>query len=275
MLRALAVITVVAVALASASAIARPTPRAGACSIAIAPFDYTAREATLVLIVHVDSVGGPENTAPTLTPTVTPPPFGTPTAIPRRSVTIFRPTATHTPTPGYTPPPLPSLQGRGANVTVLRVLDGSAPPAFALDTAERERYQQDLRREEAGVRTPCPPFAPAYFEAGSDYLLLARQNEEGIRTARRFLIAGDNVVMNDPGAGEHRQTLYVTGDTYRTFLSAYPAEVVGAGVNESATITAPRVALADMLAMIDGIRTGTTIAPPNTGSAGLADPRRR
>lgn len=257
-----------AAAIALVAVVTAPHPDSAlACTGGIGPFEGYATEAELIVLVEAIEVGDGINHAPTLTASATP----TATATPDKSITPS-PTMPPAPTP-YRPLPSPvdfDLNGIGTTFAVKRVIVGSASPTFEYQWDYRARLESEIRIREAGAWSgveSCPLGAfTVRYEQGRDYLLffyLSLNEYEGPLSAwASFPVDDGYVVLDDP---LHQQgnngVIYGSPDTLARYFSGVRAE--------EGFIKQPRVPLNTVLRAIAGLRGDPSIAPPETGSAGL------
>lgn len=198
----------------------------------------------------------------------------------------------HAPTPGPPSPPHAaaspaarptpehfSLAGVGATLRIVQAyttgVDISQP--FFVDEQQRTNIERELREREAGggLFSSCElgQFT-SRFEQGVRYLVFARDlgNGVGLIASSRLPIGGNDVVLVDPLAPFGSSPLaYVTATLYHRFFEGISADVDDA--RGFAHITAERVPLSAVLRAVAYIRGDLSIAPPDTGSAGLANGR--
>jgi hypothetical protein len=260
-----------------------PAP-VGACSIAPTIFDDLVKKVPFIVLADVTETGGPENSAPTLSPTPTPSPTATDTPVPGATRTP-KPSATPrtrtptplpaSPTPTYTPPPYYDLTGTRATLSIVQAYAGDPPPSpFVIDAEQRAQFERELRGIEAGLRGSCGPFPPARYRAGARYVVLAARERSGAAaTSMRIHVEGDDVILCDKSRPTDFSCPQMHGAAYRRFFAGVEARIDPAGDQDYATITAARMPLAQFAAAIEAIRSGSNITPPETGSAGLAAPR--
>lgn len=246
-------------------------PTAVACSFAYIQLDVEVRNATFVGVVETTSVGDGLNRAVPL-PRLTPPPEGSPTPTatkteaPRFPVAVSTATATASPIATITPSFHEDLVGVGARASVIEQIGGeSIGSDVVIDQLSRTNYEMALRRIEAGYPlTSCglgvlPKYAPSMR-----YIVVLRDYGQGeLFTIRHFAIEGTDALL----AG----SLDVSEATYRRYLPGVAADIrdLGDGTGRrSAFVTADRIPVTQLVAMLRGVRTG--IAPPDTGNAGLA-----
>jgi len=263
------------------AASSREPARVGACSIAPTIFDDLVKKVPFIVLADVVDAGGPQNSAPTLSPTPTPSrtatntPDPSTTRTPKPSATPRTRTPTPlpaSPTPTSTPPPYYDLTGTRATLSILRTYAGDAPASpFVIDAEQRAQFERELRGIEAGQRGSCGPFPPARYSAGARYVVLAARERSGASaTSMRLRVEGDDVILCDKSRPNDWSCPQMHGATYRRFFAGVEARIDPAGDQDYATITAARMPLARFVAAIKAIRSGSNITPPETGSAGLA-----
>ena len=260
MIRAIAAVLALSVTLSCAAALQLRAPQsAGACSWIIKSFDESVTKASFIGIVRVDSTGNAKNQAPPMTPW-TPPPRRTPFP-------------TSEPFPTRTPDPDASLQGRGARVSVMETFHGEASPQFDLDAGARARQEKQLRQIEAGQYSSCPVFTAAKYERGGEYLLIMTVEDTGAETVQRYAIEDDAILIDAPLTGSayaDQGLLHISAELYERYLAGYDASRGGVNGKGAANLKPQPVALGDVRAAIDEIRS-RIIIPPDTGSGGHAD----
>lgn len=240
--------------------------RASACSIAPTTIESASEQATIIVLADVVSVGGAANEQPplpsaTATNTYAPPPTLTPEVSPTRTPRGTRsdtPTATPSPYPTLTPLPPPDLTGMRATLSVMSSYAGDAPPTLTVDAAQRAEYERELRVREAQLpRTSiCGPIPPNPYVVGQRYLVFVHTSD----TATVSVMA---IPVND---GRVSGNFSLRGETYNRYFRGLPVEFTDGGA--WANLRAETVPLTTYIRAVLGLR-GATIAPPNTGTAGL------
>jgi hypothetical protein len=267
MIRSVTFVVAVVVALVAAGTqVPRPAPVAEACSWVWPTLEERLDAASFVGVAQVVETGGPENAAPTLTPTATattepdetPLPEGTPAP----------------PPPDYTGP---ELTGFSATIETVESLVGLAGRLTRIDDETRRDLEREIRSFEAlGMHPPCPITLLRFrYAEGRDYLVIAEDAEAtGLNTLLRWQIDGDEVVLVDPD--EHvddLSPLVVTREAYdRHFAGAEALFYEGVPQEGYVLILEERAPLASVLAAIEdalGLSTAV-VTPPDTGNAGLA-----
>jgi hypothetical protein len=244
-------------------------------------FEDVVRDAQFIVLADAVSVGGPENRAPTLTPTSTGTATATDTRVPSatRTPTPTRTvhsnetaTPTDTPSPAPKPQPWADLTGTGAVLSVVRTYAGTPPASpFTIDDATRARVEAELRGIEAGF-VPICPFWAAQYQAEASYIVFGGPDDVAgtPATRMRLRVRGGDVVLCD---GTPEQSCpYMRGATYRRYFAGVEASIqhnpeTG---DDYASLTAPRMPLAQMAAAIAAMRNPIRFSPPETGNAGLA-----
>ncbi len=225
------------------------------------PLEEIAR-ADAIAIVRAESVRGPENSAPTVTPEVSSPPVAT--APPD-------PTSADPFVDGM--PPDFSLEGYGATLRVEREITTGLPSSFRVDEVEREQLEQTVRTYEAGKGSNCPVSDPrTRYYVGVRYLVFLRMPASGPSTLARFELEGGNLLVAPEtfGIGGEATPLYASAlNAARFFPSAPFTAFEGQAIGQ---VTAQSVPLDSMLRAVAVLRDDPSIAPPDTGSAGLKHP---
>lgn len=235
------------------------TPRpALACSGSV-DVEQGAAYASVIVLADAIEVGDGVNRAPTPGPSSPPRAAASPAA---------HPTPEHF-----------SLAGIGATLSIVQAyttdVDISQP--LSVDQGQRTGIERELREREAGggLYTTCGLGEFTFrFEQGVRYLVFARDfgNGSGLITISRLPIDGNDVVLVDPSAPFGSSPLaYPTASLYHRFFEGVLAEVDDA--RGFAHISAERVPLSAVLRAVAYIRGDASIAPPDTGSAGLASGR--
>jgi hypothetical protein len=153
---------------------------------------------------------------------------------------------------------------------VQRVIVG--PPIVELELGwdGRAAMERQLREWQAGH----PPFlgtcsfgafVPRFVEGGS-YVLFMNEREGGLNDWGILRVEGNDIVFDDDGLrSANNGALYMERDTFDRYFT-------GIASNEDHTfITADRMPLAILVRAIAGLRGDPSIAPPDTGNAGLKD----
>jgi hypothetical protein len=243
-------------------------PPAAACTGGVGPLEWLTSHAELIVLGEAIEVGDAVNRAPTATATQTP----TATSTPSRGKTTAK-TASPTSTPSPFEPRPFDLTGIGMTLRVERAYVGGASGSIAIDANVRSAVERGLQDIEAGRMyiSDCAldAFVPR-FSVGVRYLLFIVNAPEPY-TAGVFIVDGQDVVLDDPAlvrAGNDQ--LYLSPETYQRFFAGLPASSRYAG---ELTLMAGRVPLARVLRAIAFLRGDPSIAPPETGSAGLASGR--
>jgi hypothetical protein len=269
------VMAVTAALLALGMQLQRPAPVAEACSWVWPTLEERLDAATFVGIVRVVEAGGPENAAPTLTPTATSTATVTPEADETPGATA---TATFEP-PRFTPP---DLTGFSATIDITRSYVGPSSGRMAIDgNVRREIEETILRLEASGGIPPCPITLLRFrYVEGRDYVVIANgSDDEGLSTLLRWEIDGDDVLLRR--SDEHVDDfspLVMRRTVYDRHFVGIPAHFYVGSLHESdqpeelAVIEAERVPLALVQGSIEEILglTSPVITPPDTGNAGLA-----
>ena len=218
--------------------------------------------AQFIVVADAVSVGDNINRAPLNTPMFTPP--TTPTAAPRTS-SPTPPSPPHSPSSGYTPEPF-DLTGFGATLAVVQSYSSEAPRQLEVDKISRREVELAVREREAGALTDCAPDHFAHhYSRGSRYLVFAAEHPElGLHTIVRYEISGTDLILWGGGAAG----LTMTASTYAHFFAGVPFEGFAGSI--IGQITGDRLPLATVLRAVAFLRGDASIAPPDTGSAGLA-----
>ena len=257
-------VALAAAAVALIAVVTAPRPdTALACTGGIGPFEGYATEADLIVLVQAIEVGDGINHAPTLTASATP----TATATPDESITPS-PTMPPAPTP-YRPVPGPvdfDLTGIGATFVVQRVIVGTTVPTIEYQWDYRASIEDEIRKREAGAWsgvTSCPLGAfTVRYEQGRQYLLFFNEYEGSMNGWASFPVDDGQVVLDDP---LHQQgnngAIYASPETLARYLPGVRAE--------EGFVKQPRVPLDMALRAVAGLRGDPSIAPPETGTAGL------
>lgn len=244
-----------------------------ACSIAPSTFEENVRDASFAGVVEAISVGDGFNRHPPVPPYVVTevPPTPIASVTRERGLQLETPTVAAPPSPSKTPSPSfhPELIGQSAIAKVVEQARGTARAEVEIDAEARRVYERQLREREAGrTLSSCGLLGPPLYDVGARYLVvLNAYGGPHLYTARRLPIAGSDVLL-----GGGNGSVDMSEATYRRYFSGINAEVYtqdyGDGTSRRlATLKAERVPLVSMMAML---RAETRIAPPETGSAGLA-----
>jgi hypothetical protein len=239
---------------------------ANACSIAPTTIESASDHATLIVLADVVEVGGAANEQPPLpsaTPTNTyaPPPTLTPEVSPTRTprgTSSGTPTTTPSPHPTHTPMPPPDLTGMRATLSVISSYDGDAPSTLTVDAAQRAAYERELRVREAQFppTSICGPIPPNLYAVGQRYLVFVHVSDAATGSVMAIPVTNGRVSGN----------FSLRGETYNRYFRGLPVEFTDEGA--WAILRAETIPLATYVRAVLG-RRGATIAPPNTGTAGL------
>lgn len=242
-------------------------PPAQACIGGVGPLEWLTQHAELIVLGEASEVGDATNHAPpataTLSPTatVTPSP-GAPTAssAPRVSPVPFTPRTF-------------DLTGIGMTLTVKRVYAGQARATVRIDAGSRAGIEIALRGEEAGrpyYGGTCSlgDFQPRYRQ-GQQYLVFAK-NAPDWYAAGVFVVDGDAIVKDALLESANNGFINSSLETYDRFFAGIPASPY---VTNSVYLVAERVPLSRVLRAVAFLRGDPSIAPPETGNAGLAASR--
>ena len=241
------------------------TNRAFACTPAFFTFDEHVQQAAFVGIVETTSVGDGVIREPRL-PTSTPLPEDSP--VPIETPTPTNSQAAESPVP-TTDPALwyaGELTGLSAHAVVLELIGGDAFAEIDIDMETRRSYERSIRLREASHGAPVGcGFVPLTYEPAKRYVVvLERYVTPSLATVRRFPIVGSDVLFAE-------NDLILSESAYRRYFPNVPADLRDWGDNSGrrlATVAADRLPLSEFMAMLKAMR--TAIAPPDTGSAGLA-----
>ncbi|MPZ49703.1 MAG: hypothetical protein GEU75_10500 [Dehalococcoidia bacterium] len=242
----------------------RAVPGVSACSIGGITIDQAAKEADVAAIVYVESVRGPDNSAPRLAPVASPP------ALSSRTRPI-------------------DLRGYGATMRVYQPVFGELPAQFDVDIEARQQMERGLRAVEAGTVPPCPVgIAVAHYIAGQYYIVLFKKTESGWQSYLTFnyRIEGPELLTTKVYEQEQRewagpwevdlpQPLYErffagTGRRVYPGTDAAPLDSAVARENEVWRLDGPRVSLGTFVALLKFAHAQVSIRPPDTGDGGLA-----
>jgi hypothetical protein len=232
----------------------------------------SAATAETIAVVEVVEAGSSMNSAPTVTPTSALPVF--PPSADVSTTATSSAVATATP---YTF----DLSGYGATLRVVDVLVGGDVPEIIEAGREGRAFMEREVREREAYRGPPIIFSDCPIEwnahrwiAGARYLVFAGKAADGGTAATfRYRVEGDWLVLEQRPVEDplfHIEVLGLQEATYRRYFAGVPARIE----NGIAIITADRVPLARVLDAVTALRGGREIAPPETGSAGLAARRR-
>jgi hypothetical protein len=240
----------------------------------VSNIEHFAARAPVVFLGDAVEVGGPANTAPTVTPT--PEPTSTPTASSSPGATSTQPVAASPTVPA--PPtyvPILNLTGIGARFRIVADYSRLGRQEFPIDNEVRGFVERALRDAEAGklALSTCAidAFVPRYTH-NARYLVFAEEHVNGAYyAAALFRVEGERVVFNDPGLmSANNGFLYMERATYNRYFSASTPSELNA---ESVYFIDGSVPLRDVLRAVAALRGDPSIAPPDTGSAGLAEGR--
>ena len=244
------------------------TRSAIACSGGIGPLEFETEGLESIVVADAMNVGG-ENTAPTLTPQEVEDvlaaqyPRGTWTPIPNATATPVRPQI--------------DLTGIGATFSLVRLVFGITPSQMTL-TIERDRIERTARIMDAGgIGSPSTcsflGFVPRYVE-GRRYLLFIKHipNERAYISAE-FPVEGDELINGDRLLTQaNTGFLYMSPATYARYFDGVPTSMSNV---EYVYLADGGVALDTIeKAVLGFLGMEARIAPPDTGSAGLASGRR-
>lgn len=257
-----------------------PDPRTAlACTGGGSGLEDAARRARIIVLGDAVDVGDAVNRAPAVAPTSTP--TGTPTlhAGTPAATPPSPPMATGQPFPRYATPDGFTLAGFGVTLRVINAYTSALPRPQSLlqvDDELRASIEREIRQLETGRGlTDCELGRFSFkFEQDIRYLVFATDDEPGfgLLTIFRLRVVGNEVFVSDPLATTYDPTgLYVSAAIYHRFFEGVAAEV--GGENDIARITADRVPLSAVLRAVAYLRHDASIAPPDTGSAGLASGR--
>lgn len=237
---------------------------AQACTGGVSSLEWFAPRSEILILGEALEVGSGVNAAPTLTATATAPPV------------------THTATPIFeTPvPPVPTygpvtfdLTDIGVTIRIVADYSGIGTSLLLLDRESRASIERKLRELESGhgyVDTcGIGAFVPRYT-TGARYLIFAEPHTgNAFHSSAVFRVDADRVVFNDDGLTRaNNGFLYMERATYdRFFRGAVDGEELTDG---TVYITTGSVPLNSLLRAVTHIRGDPSIAPPETGSAGLA-----
>jgi hypothetical protein len=273
-----AALAMIAVALGVRPPAARPVL---ACTGGGSGLEDAAVRARYIVLGDAVEVGGAMNRAPTIAPTATP----TVTATVRAGTPVPTPPSppqgNYPRQPAYSTPEGFTLAGFGVTIRTVRAYAGTLPEPQApqhIDKEVRASIEREIREFEAGRGIgDCELGRFTFkFEQGARYLVFATDEEPefGLLAIFRLRVVGNDVLLHDPLATTYDPGgIYLSAPIYHRFFAGVGAEMVG-GDNDIVRITAERVPLAAVLRAIAYVRGDPSIAPPDTGSAGLASGRR-
>jgi hypothetical protein len=276
----------VVIAAVAASAVQLPdASRASACTGGMT-FGFAVVHARAIIVGEAVAVGDEVNRAPTLTPTSTPtiPPTSTPTPIFPLSTMAETQAASPASPPAQGVPRTPpgfSLQGYGVVIHAEHIYGGSADILdergnVEIDSDVRASIERDLRQLESGrgLIGTCSvgAFVPK-FDLGERYLIIADDfGDPNIRlqAGYRLRLDGDYAILNDPSYARfgNQFPIELTAEQYHRRFEGTSADVRDDA--NWAEITADRVPLSSVLQLASEVAGRALIAPPETGSAGLA-----
>jgi hypothetical protein len=236
-------------------------PVAQACTGGLWDFQSASAEAQLIFIGDVIEAGDGVNREPTLTPvpTATRSPYSTPVSPP-----VSRPTFDIQ----------VDLNGIGELFDVQREIVGHPGAPFALDGEIRRGIEREIRYINAtGGFSDCEIDRGTFrYIPGARYLVFAGQppGVEFTLTLQRLHVVGADVVFDEPGSSY--APFVVSRELYDAAFRGIASQPYGE--SPVLEITADRVPLTTVLRAVAYIRGDPSIAPPDTGSAGLASGRR-
>ena len=251
-----------------------------ACTGGGSGLEDAAVRARYIVLGDAVEVGDAMNRAPTIAPTATP----TITATVRAGTPVPTPPSPpqgdYPPFPAYSTPEGFTLAGFGVTIGVVRGYVGARSEPQGLlyvDQEVRASIEREIREFETGRGiSDCELGRFTFkFEQGARYLVFATDEEPGYGLVAlfRLRVVGNDVLLNEPLAAPYGSAgLYVSPRTYQRFFAGVAAEV--GGEITIVRITAERLPLAAVLRAVAYIRGDPSIAPPDTGSAGLASGRR-
>ncbi len=253
--------------------VSTPEP-AFACTGGPGPFEEFAANAGAIVIAEAVTVGGPENTAPTATPTPmtssTPEPF---------------------PSPAGTPQTI-NLAGIGATLRVIQTVAGDPPASIDVDAGSRQQIEENIRRQEANPNLilPCPLdfLVQRYVQGQTYFLVLNFEDWQGWYTFVQWEIDGSDVSTGGVNYEEDRLALVVSRPVLAAYFPGLAATAAGAaeGAEANWVIEQRRVPVEMLVAAVQGVRSGAVstaeseqpatprsgggiFTPPDTGDAGL------
>ncbi len=257
-----------------------PARPALACTGGGSGLEDAAGRARYIVLGDAVEVGDAVNRAPTIAPTATP----TATATVRAGTPVPTPPSppqgNHPPFPAYSTPEGFTLAGLGVRIRTVRAYAGTPPDPPALlhiDEELRAAIEREIRGFETGGGTSDCELArfTFKFEQGARYLVFAADEPGfGLLTVFRMKVVGSDVLLHDPLATNYDSGgIYVSAAMYRRFFSGVAAEMAEYD-SRTMRITAERVPLVSVLRAVAYVRGDASIAPPDTGSAGLASGHR-
>lgn len=273
MIHTLAAALAIAIAVSSVLALRLVPPQmAHACSAAPADFERDTQAAEFVALVDAVQVGGATNEqprlpSPTPSPTYQPPITDTPPATATRTPRgVKTATPTETVPPTWTPVTAPTpelLTGIGATLEIVTLYAGQATSPVAIDAYGRAAYARYLREREAlfPFRSSCEGIHPEAYQVGARYVVFGLNVNGGFTTQTRISVEGDDAVFGSGGFA-------MTEGAYHRYFDWLPVTIE----DGYARLTVERMPLATLARAISAVRRGV-IAPPDTGSAGLASGR--
>ena len=248
-----------------------PPPETAACLSPPSDFERDVKAAAFVALVEAIDVGGAANeqprlatptSSPTYAPSATDAPVSTATRTPRGGKT-----ATATPTltqEAQFPPPTPvSLAGLGATLQVVTLYAGDVSSPIAIDASGRQSFGKYLREQEALIpnNSSCAGGRPVTYAQGTRYVVFGRGGGHDFATDMRLDVDGDEALIS---AGQ----IVVREGLYHRYFEGLSAQFQ----HGYASLDPGRVPLETLGGAVAGIRS-SVIAPPDTGSAGLASGR--
>ncbi len=244
-------------------------PPAAACTGGVPPLEWLTSHGELIVLGEAIEVGDGLNRAPTATATQTP----TVTSTPRRGTSSATPTSPAATPSTFEPRPF-DLTGIGMTLRVERVYVGQVGSTVPVDWTGRSWYEKTLRDEEAGKpyyggTCTLGMFQPRY-RAGQRYLLFAQGNQEW-HASGSFAVDGDAIVGDSLLGGANNGFVYMSPGTYEKFFRGVQSRSY---LPDRVDLTAERIPLSLVMRAVAYLRGDASIAPPETGSAGLASGRR-
>jgi hypothetical protein len=263
-LRSVSLLILASLSIVLATRANAPRP-AYACTGGPGPFQEYAAYADAVAVVVAESVGGPDNSAPPITPSA---------AVPAA-------------TPG---PPLFDLTSLGAHLRVVQTVAGDLPVEFDVDAYTRETTEQQIRLREAdpNIISSCPlGFGINRYEAGTQYFLfLSFEEGLGWSTIIKFKMDGSNLLTGDFSSVDNPSLVVSDAEGQAYFAGMLATELPATEASpRSWQIRNTAVPGEAMIAAVLGVRSGSVpgdqavepqasvdigeIRPPNAGDAGL------
>lgn len=239
-----------------------------ACTGGVANLETFASRAGYVFLGDAITVGGSSNTAPAATPEATQTPIP-----PNPSATPPPPSPTIPPAPIHVP--AVNLTGIGATFHIVADYSRVGSQDLVIDNDIRGFVERGLRSAEAGTPLISNCALDAFvmrYTPGARYLVFAEGsgNGEPFATAA-FRVTNEQIVFDDSGLmAANNGFLYMERATYDRYFARVPATELGA---DAAYFTTGSVPLRDVLRAVADLRGDQSIAPPETGSAGLAAER--